>query len=125
MIHASRPKYKNKKIEINGIVYDSRKEAKRHAELLLLERAGEIHDLQRQVRFVLIPKQYSETEFTKAGKPRVAESECSYIADYVYITADGEKVVEDVKNPYLRKEPRYRIKRKLMRWVHGIEIKEV
>ena len=118
-------KYRNNKIEVNGILFDSKKEANRHAELLLLEKAGEIHDLQMQVRFVLIPKQYSKTEFTKAGKPKVAESECSYIADFVYITADGEKVVEDVKNPYLRKEPRYRIKRKLMLWVHGIEIKEV
>lgn len=125
MAQSYRRKYGNKKVEINGITYDSKKEARRHAELLLLEKAREIHDLQMQVRFVLIPKQYSNTEFTKAGKPKVAESECSYTADFVYITADGERVVEDVKNPYLRKEPRYRIKRKLMRWVHGIEIKEV
>ena len=118
-------KYRNKKVVVNGVVYDSKKEQKRHAELLLLERAGEIHDLQTQVKFVLIPKQYSKTEFTKAGKPKVAESECTYRADFAYFTKDGEYVVEDTKNPYLRKEPRYRIKKKLMLYVHGIEIKEV
>lgn len=110
---------------MNGILFQSKREAKRYSELSLLEKAGEIHNLQMQVKYVLIPKQYSKTEFTKAGKPKVAESECSYIADFCYTTKDGELVVEDVKNPYLRKEPRYIIKRKLMRYVHGIEIKEI
>ena len=118
-------KYKNKKIEVDGIVFDSKKEARRYQELKLLEKSGEIHDLQIQVKFILIPKQYSKTEFTKAGKPRVIESECTYIADFCYIAADGEKVVEDTKNPYLRKEPRYVIKRKLMLYVHGIRIREI
>ena len=119
-------KYRNKKVIVNGISFDSRKEAKRYSELLLLEKSGQIHDLQTQVKFVLIPKQYSKTEFTKAGKPKVAESECSYYADFCYVASGGEYVVEDVKGykgggAYNI----YKIKKKLMLYVHGIEVKEV
>ena len=55
--HYKPSKYNNKKIEIDGITYDSKKEAKRHQELIFLERTGEINDLRRQVKFVLIPSQ--------------------------------------------------------------------
>ena len=50
-------KYYNQKTTINGIVFDSRKEARRWTELTLLLKAGQIKDLQRQVKFVLIPAQ--------------------------------------------------------------------
>ena len=83
-----RNKYGNKKIEINGIVYDSAKEARRHQELLLLERAGAIQKLDRQVEFELIPAQFSEVN----GKRKCIERKCSYIADFVYYE-NGEKVV--------------------------------
>jgi hypothetical protein len=108
-----RSKYGAKKITQNGITFDSKREAKRYGELLLLERAGVITDLQMQVPFVLIPSQRIN------GK--VAERECKYIADFVY-TENEKKVVEDTKG---MKTKDYIIKRKLMLYVHGIQIKEV
>lgn len=108
-------KYNNKKITVNGQVFDSKKEANRYKELLLLEKAGEIHDLRRQVKFKLIPTQRDEV----TGE--VVERECSYKADFVYDEA-GETVVEDVKG-FRTKE--YIIKRKLMLYQYGIRIREV
>lgn len=122
-------KYGNKKVEYDGIKFDSKKECTRYAELKLEEKAGRISDLQRQVKFVLIPALREEpteqyTKGTKKGqfKPgKVIERECAYIADFVY--SEGEKtVVEDTKG---MKTKDYIIKRKLMLWVHGIRIREV
>lgn len=101
-------KYHNRKTVVDGIVFDSAKEAARWCELRLLERAGEIQGLQRQVRYELIPKQSGERAV-------------NYIADFVYTEA-GQTVVEDVKGV---KTPEYRLKRKLMLWRHGIVIREV
>lgn len=107
-------KYNNKKITVDGQIFDSKKEANRYKELRLLEKAGEIKDLSRQVKFVLIPSQRDEN-----GK--VVERECSYKADFTY--EEGIKtVVEDVKG-YRTKE--YIIKRKLMLYQYGIRIREV
>ena len=106
-------KYHAKKTELDGITFDSRKEADRYAELKLLERSGAIHNLQRQVRYELIPAQ------KKDGK--TIERACHYIADFVY-EENGKTVVEDVKG-YRTKE--YALKRKLMLQVHGIEVREV
>lgn len=106
-------KYHAKKTELDGITFDSRKEAQRYAELRLLERSGAIHNLRRQVRYELIPAQ------KKDGK--TIERACHYIADFVY-TENGKTVVEDVKG-YRTKE--YVLKRKLMLQVHGIEVREV
>ena len=105
-------KYRNHKITVNGIVYDSKKEARRHAELLLMERAGAIKNLERQVKYVLIPSQKID------GK--VVERELAYKADFRY-TQNGKTVVEDVKG---FKTPEYKIKRKLMLYIHGVRIKE-
>jgi hypothetical protein len=119
-----RSKYHNKKVVVNGIPFDSKKEAKRFAELSLLEKAGVISDLQRQVKFVLIPAQREpDTVGARGGikKGKVIEKECSYIADFVY-QENGTKVVEDTKG-YKTKD--YIIKRKLMLYVHGMRIKEV
>lgn len=106
-------KYHAKKTELDGITFDSKKEANRYAELRLLERSGAIHNLQRQVRYELIPAQ------KKDGK--TVERACHYIADFVY-EENGKTVVEDVKG-YRTKE--YVLKRKLMLQVHGIEVREV
>ena len=108
-------KYNNKKITVNGQVFDSKKEANRYKELRLLEKAGAIKDLRMQVKFTLIPSQRDEA----TGK--VVERECSYKADFVY-EEDGKTVVEDVKG-FRTKE--YVIKRKLMLWRYGIKIREV
>lgn len=121
-------KYKNKKITVDGIEFDSKKEAKRYMELKALEQAGAITDLRLQVKYTLIPAQYekvydSEKQIWKFGK--CIEREISYIADFVYKDTCGQLRVEDVKNPYLRKEPRYIMKRKMMLYFHGIRIEKV
>lgn len=105
-------KYKNKKAWADGIQFDSTGERDRYLELKLLQRAGQIRDLQLQVKFELIPAQ--------RGKTR-NERPVNYIADFVYIK-DGEEVVEDFKG--LRTQE-YIMKRKLMKYVNGIEIKEM
>ena len=92
--------------------FDSRKEEARYAELALMQRAGLIQDLKRQVKFELIPSQY------KDGK--CIYRSCSYIADFTYMR-NGELVVEDAKG-YRTDE--YTIKKKLMLFIHGIVIKE-
>ena len=108
-------KYNNKKITVDGQKFDSKKEANRYQELVLMEKAGVIKNLSRQVKFVLIPSQRDEA----TGK--VIERECSYKADFVY-EEDGKTVVEDVKG-FRTKE--YIIKRKLMLYQYGIRIREV
>lgn len=105
-------KYHNEKVAVSGITFDSKKEADRYCELLLLQRAGRISELQRQVKFKLLP--------TQRGEQRT-ERPVTYIADFVY-TQDGRVVVEDVKGMKTRE---YVIKRKLMKYFHGIEINEV
>lgn len=112
-------KYGNKKVLYNGLRFDSKKEARRYQELLKEQESGKIHDLQRQVKFVLIPAQKEKTEGKKQGK--VLERECCYIADFAYKTSTGNYVVEDTKG---YRTPEYRIKRKLMLFVHGIRIRE-
>lgn len=109
----SRSKYHAKKITRDGITYDSIKEYSRHQELLLLERAGAILGLKRQVRFELIPSQRYD------GK--VIERPCFYVADFVY-QENGQTIVEDTKG---FKTKDYIIKRKLMMYLCGIRIREV
>lgn len=120
-------KYGNQKVEVNGIVFDSKREAARYQELLLLEKAGEVRDIRRQVKYVLIPAQYDPLgSTTKKGRGRCVERECAYIADFVYkeILPDGDTItiVEDTKG-FRTKD--YIIKRKLMLSVYGIRIREV
>lgn len=103
----------------------SQKEHNRANELKLWERAGIISDLREQVPFELIPAQYGQCGTDLKGKPvRVCvEKSCKYIADFVYrLNSTGETVVEDTKGMLTDV---YRIKRKLMLWVHGIRIKEI
>jgi hypothetical protein len=120
-------KYYAKKTFVNGIEFDSRKEARRYSELLLLQRAGAIRDLELQKKYVLIPAQYETYErYGKKGqrlqdRQRLVEKECAYLADFVY-KEDGKTIVEDTKGI---KTKDYIIKRKLMLYVHGIRIKEV
>lgn len=121
-------KYGNKKITVDGVAFDSRKEYLRWCELCLLEKAGQITDLKRQVKYVLIPAQYEEYErySEKTGKrlkngTRCIEKECSYVADFVY-KQDGHTVVEDTKG---YKTETYIVKRKLMLHVHCIRIHEI
>lgn len=117
-------KYHAKKTTFDGITFDSKREAYRYLELRVLEKAGKIKNLHRQVKFVLIPAHREPDTIGKNGgihKGKLIERECSYIADFVY-EENGKKVVEDAKGKRL---PDYIIKRKLMLWVHGIRIREV
>jgi hypothetical protein len=121
---AYRTKYGNKKVGYNGESFDSLKEYGRFCELSLLEKAGEITDLQRQVKFTLIPAQYEPDVIGVRGgvrRGKLLERETSYIADFVY-NRDGKQVVEDTKG---FRTPDYIIKRKLMLYLHGIRIEEV
>lgn len=116
-------KYNARKCSLGDQVFDSQKERARYKELCLMERAGVIKDLKRQVKYELIPAQYSKKHKTKKGTPKCVEKAVTYVADFVYWDKElGCLVVEDVKG--MRTEV-YKIKRKLMRWVHGISIKEI
>lgn len=120
-------KYHAKKVVRGGKTFDSAKEARRFMELSLLQRAGEISDLRTQVKYVLIPAQREPDTVGKRGgviKGKLLERECAYVADFVYIQ-HGKTVVEDVKG--YKDSTAYAlftIKRKLMLWVHGVQIKE-
>ena len=102
-------KYKNVKTILDGISFDSRKESARYSDLKLMHRAGAITDLTLQPKFDIVIN---------------GQKVCSYIADFSYVE-NGVTVVEDVKSEMTRKLPTYRLKNKLMRAVHGIEIREI
>lgn len=106
-------KYGSRKITVDGMTFDSRKEYLRFCELSLLEKAGMVTDLKRQVRFELIPSQKMN------GK--VVERPVHYVADFVY-QENGQTVVEDTKG---FKTKDYILKRKMMLHIHGIRIREV
>lgn len=122
-------KYHNKKVVRDGMTFDSVKEWRRWCELSMLEKAGKITNLERQVKFVLLPAQREPDIIGKKGgierKGKTIERECSYIADFVYIE-NGTQIVEDVKG--YKKGPAYTvfsIKRKLMLNIYNIRIVEV
>lgn len=122
-------KYGNQKVTLDGVFFDSRKEARRYAKLKIMLKAGLISDLELQKPFELIPAQYEAVpRYGKNGKrlkdgKRCVEKSCVYKADFVYF--DNEKntlVVEDTKG---MRTTDYIIKRKLMLYIHGIRIKEI
>lgn len=98
----TKSKYRNQKTELDGVTYDSKKEARRAAELNLMLKNGEIVTLARQVRFRLVKG-------------------VEYVADFAYTTKDGAQIIEDVKG---MKTAAYKIKKKLLKEMHGIEIVE-
>lgn len=108
-------KYRARKTVVNGITFDSKLEANRYIELVLLQKAGKIHDLQIQVKYTLIPSQKLNN--------KVVERPVTYVADFVYVDCEtSECVVEDTKGV---KTKEYILKRKMMLYFHGIRIKEV
>ena len=106
--HTPRAKYGNRKTERDGIRYDSAKESRVLADLETLERAGHVRDLRRQVPFAIVIDGIHV---------------CDYVADAVYMEG-ARRVVVDVKSEATRKLPVYRLKRKLMAAVLGIEVEE-
>ena len=121
-------KYGNKKASVDGVFFDSKKEARRYAELKMLLKAGVITDLKLQEAFELIPAQYeSVVRYGKNGKrladgKKCVEKSCVYKADFTYYDQAGQLVVEDTKGMRTKD---YIIKRKLMLYIHGIKIKEI
>lgn len=122
-------KYGNRKVAVDGIAFDSIREARRYKQLKLLLLSGEIVGLSMQVPFELLPAQYEETGevYTKGprkGQPKQGkciEKSVVYVADFVYFE-NGKRVVEDTKGV---RTPEYIIKRKLMLHKYGIRIREV
>jgi hypothetical protein len=106
-------KYHAKKTEVDGITFDSKKEAGRYQDLKLMQKAGLIQNLRLQVKYVLLPK-------TRICGRHVPEK--AYIADFVYQDDRGKVIVEDVKG---MRTPLYMLKRHLMKYLHGVEIQEV
>lgn len=127
-------KYHAKKTVLDGITFDSRKEARRYSELKLLEKSGRIKDLRLQVPFELIPAQREPDQVGKRGgkvKGKVIERAVIYKADFVYLErldipfTDEEKWVEVVEDTKGVKTKEYILKRKMMLYFHGIRIREV
>lgn len=110
-------KYRNRKTVLDGITFDSEREASRYQELKVLADRGVIEDFRHQAPFVLAPGVRFSDE--KRAKPALR-----YVADFSY-KLDGRLVVEDVKSKVTAGAAAYRIKRHLMLSVHGIEVKEV
>ena len=104
-------KYHARKTTIDGIQFDSAKEAKRYTKLRDMEMAGEIQGLRLQVPFEILPS------FECDG---VKYRGMKYIADFVYYR-DGKQVVEDTKG---WKTAEYRMKKKLMAYMNHINIEE-
>ena len=118
-------KYKSRKVINEDGVFDSRKEYKRWRELKLLEQAGKIEDLERQVRIELIPAIREPDKVGKRGgviKGKVIERKVSYTADFRYYDPEiADYVYEDVKGVRTKD---YILKRKILMWRYGIRIKE-
>jgi len=110
---AKRPKYGNRKTEIDGLIFDSKAEATRYCVLKIRERAGEITDLVLQPKFPIVVN---------------GALICSYYADFSYTELgpgnELTRVTEDVKSKSTARNRAYVLKRKLMLAVHGIEIRE-
>ncbi len=111
----TRAKYNNRKTTVDGIVFDSAKEGRRYTELLIMQRAKQISNLELQAPFILAPS----VVLNGRKKPALR-----YIADFVYDTSDGQ-VVEDVKSAATRKLPVYRLKSHMMKHLFNIDIVEI
>lgn len=106
----------NKYHNIRSGGFDSQKEKRRWQELLLMQRAGKVTDLRRQVPFELVPAQYRD------GK--CVFRSVKYVADFVYTDDHCRVIVEDVKSEATKKDSTYILKKKLLLWTHGIMITE-
>lgn len=110
-------KYRNKKTVVDGITFDSQKEARRYSELVLLQEAGKISCLECQRAFVLVPS----VVMNNRKKPAV-----KYIADFYYLCRQDNgyiaEIVEDVKSAATKALPIFRLKAHLMKQVHDLEI---
>lgn len=115
MSYMHRTKYRAQKTEVDGILFDSKKEAKRYEELKLMQERGEIRDLVLQPTFEL------QKRFVKDGHTVRA---ITYTADFMYLESEtGKRIVEDVKG---MKTDVYKLKKKLFEYkFQGMSIREV
>ncbi|MDC7221618.1 MAG: DUF1064 domain-containing protein [Spirochaetales bacterium] len=103
-------KYRNVKTEIDGMIFDSKKEGQRYLDLKVLQQSGEISDLKMQVPFA----------YDEGGKHIF-----KYLADFTYKDKEGNMIIEDVKSAKTAKLPVYRLKKKLIEARYGVVISEV
>ena len=108
-------KYRNRPCQVGTEKYRSGRERDRHQDLLILQFAGQIAGLTREVAFVLAPGIKIEGE--KRARPALR-----YYVDFLYSTADGRIVAEDTKGV---STALYRAKKHLMATVHGIHVREI
>jgi len=101
-------KYGARKTVVDGIKFDSKREAGRYSYLKALERTGHITNLILKVKYPLI------VNGVKIGR---------YTSDFEY-EEGGAHIVEDVKSPATKKARDYRLRKLLMLALHGIEIRE-
>ena len=108
-IPAAKNKFSNRKVELDGMRFDSAFEAKVWSRLKLEERVGEISDLQRQVRIPLVVN---------------GQKVCDFVLDFVYVK-DGKTVYADAKSAHTRTLRAYSIKKKLLKALYGHEVLEI
>ena len=112
-LQISTSKYRNRKLEVDGHVFDSRKEVARYEALRLMEQLGQIRNLELQPQF----------KCNVCGKKI-----CTYRADFAYEQPNENRqyvrIVEDVKSEPTRRNPVYRLKKKLVEALYNIEIRE-
>jgi hypothetical protein len=103
-------KYRAKKVKIDGIIFDSKKEGIRYLSLLAKEKLNEISNLELQVKYPCIVND---------------QKICTYIADFRYTDNNGNCIVEDVKSKFTQKDRVYRLKKKLIKALYDVAISEV
>lgn len=115
--NTAKSKYLNKKIEINGYVFDSQKEADYYCQLKLLQKAGEVKKIELQPEFELLPK------FTKNN---ITYQPIIYKADFKVTYLDGHTEIIDVKGSEAFRTQVYRIKKKMFEYQYpDLTIKEI
>lgn len=121
-------KYRNKKVVVDGVEFDSKKESQRFLVLKDAQDRGIISELTLQPQFELIPKiteKVIEHKKTKdVIKERFVSHPITYIADFSYIK-DGKEVVEDVKGSPKLIDGVFKIKEKLFRWKFGFSLTRI
>lgn len=105
------------KIKVGDIEFDSIAEHDRYIELLLMQKAGLISDLECHPSYEIIPKQE-----TPAGKQNFRNA--IYTPDFRY-KKDGEVIVEEVKSEFTRKEKDYVLRRKMLYFTQGVYVEEI
>ena len=112
-----RSKFFSKKVVVDGITFDSKKEGEYYLKLKEDEKKGLIRDLERQKEYVLLDS------FKINGKTR---RKTVYKCDFKYITVeDGQLHIVDIKSPYTAKDKVYRLKKKMFEYKYGIELEEI